>query len=285
MLGSSTARPFRRTVRSSSCKVFAPAKVNLALHITGQRTDGYHLIDSLVVFVDVGDWVTVGPGQGLTIGGPEALPVTPDNLCLRAADGAQVAIHLDKHLPVSSGIGGGSADAAAVLRALDRQPADRGLSLGADVPMCLDGRPLRAQSVGEALTPVAVPPLWLVLANPRRAVSTPKVFGALTHRVNPPLPDVRRWSDAADLAIWLDATRNDMQAAAETLVPQIAGLCADLRRAEGCLLARMSGSGATCFGIFASERAAQSAADQLRAAERWVAVGASLAGPPPVEPV
>lgn len=272
-------------VRSSSCKVFAPAKVNLALHITGQRDDGYHLLDSLVVFVDVGDWVTVGPGQGLTISGPEALPVSADNLCLRAAAGASVAIHLDKRLPVSSGIGGGSADAAAVLRALGRVPADRGLSLGADVPMCLDGRPLRAQGVGEVLTPLPVPPLWLVLANPRQAVSTPQVFRALTARDNPPLPVPRQWKDAADLAGWLAGTRNDMQAAAEGLVPDIRVLCAEIAACDGCLLARMSGSGATCFGIFAQEAEARAAAVALQAPGRWVAVGRSLDGPPQVESV
>ncbi len=187
---------------------FAPAKVNLTLHVTGRRGDGYHLLDSLVAFAGVGDRVTIAPGEGLRITGPrgEGLTAGPDNLCLRAAAamGGGVAVTLEKVLPVSSGIGGGSADAAAVLRAMARMgrtlpTADKVLALGADVPVCLAGRAVRMTGVGEGLTPVSLPPAWLVLANPGVAVSTADVFRALARRDNAPM----RWCRAcATLGNW-----------------------------------------------------------------------------------
>jgi 4-diphosphocytidyl-2-C-methyl-D-erythritol kinase len=209
---------------------FAPAKVNLCLHVTGRRADGYHLLDSLVVFAGVGDRVTVLPGRGLTLrlSGPEAaaLTVEPDNLVLRAAKavGAQgVDLRLWKGLPVASGIGGGSADAAATLRALARLGAARlpeaaVLALGADVPVCLAGRPVRMQGVGELLTPLPpLPPLWLVLANPRLPVATARVFAALASRENGPVPALPAAAlrSASALASWLAReTRNDLSAPA-----------------------------------------------------------------------
>jgi 4-diphosphocytidyl-2-C-methyl-D-erythritol kinase len=262
---------------------FAPAKVNLCLHVTGRREDGYHLLDSLVVFAGVGDRITLLPGKGLTLrlSGPEAgaLTAEPDNLVLRAAramgaNGAE--IRLWKALPVASGIGGGSADAAATLRAISRlsgQPLpDAGavLALGADVPVCLMGRPVRMQGVGEVLTPLPVlPPLWMVLANPRVPVATPPVFAALTSRDNPPLPGLPaaalRSADA--FAGWLAReTRNDLSAAARRIAPGLAEVEAALTGMPGCLLARMSGSGATHFGLFA-------AAEQARVAARLLSAG------------
>ncbi len=260
---------------------FAPAKVNLTLHVTGRRGDGYHLLDSLVAFAGVGDRVTVGPGQGLRITGPRAAGLTagPDNLCLRAAEamGGGVAVTLEKVLPVASGIGGGSADAAAVLRALARMgrpmpPADRVLALGADVPVCLAGRAVRMTGVGEGLTPVTLPPAWLVLANPGVAVSTADVFRALDRRDNAPMAAVPRLRDAAELAAFLAMARNDLEAPATALAPVIAEVRHALTAQQGCLFARMSGSGATCFGLFADGLGAAAAARALRAARPawWV---------------
>ncbi|MBD9526051.1 4-(cytidine 5'-diphospho)-2-C-methyl-D-erythritol kinase [Paracoccus sp. PAR01] len=262
---------------------FAPAKLNLTLHVTGQRADGYHLLDSLVVFLDVGDVVTLQDGPlSLSLTGPFAagLADDPDNLCLRAARlaGAQAAITLEKNLPVASGIGGGSADAAAVLRALGCQP-DRPEMLGADVPVCLASRPSRMQSTGEIVVPLPpLPPLHLVLVNPLKAVSTPAVFRALTNRDNPPMPDsLPDFADAAQLTDFLRACRSDLQAPAIALMPEIADCLAALDDA-GADLSRMSGSGATCFGLFASAELARQACEQItRAHPGWWVTASGLA--------
>lgn len=255
----------------------APAKVNLTLHVTGQRDDGYHLLDSLVVFTDTGDSVALGDAPGLTLTGPEAagLHTERDNLVLRAARLCGVtdaALVLDKHLPVSSGIGGGSSDAAAALRLLARAkgralpPLPDQLSLGADVPVCVAARPARMQGVGEVLSPVPpVPPLWLVLVNPRQAVSTPAVFRAMTLRDNAPMPEnVPEWPDFAAFVSWLSQQRNDLEAPACMLVPAILAVLHALRMQPDCALARMSGSGATCFGVFPTQASAERAADALQ---------------------
>jgi 4-diphosphocytidyl-2-C-methyl-D-erythritol kinase len=265
---------------------FAPAKVNLTLHVTGRRGDGYHLLDSLVAIAGVGDRVTVGPGEGLTLTGPQAggLTAGPDNLCLRAAEamGGGVAVTLEKVLPVSSGIGGGSADAAAVLRAMARMgrampPADKVLALGADVPVCLAGRAVRMTGVGEGLTPVTLPPGWLVLANPGVAVSTAEVFRALARRDNAPMPVIPRLRDVPELAAFLAMARNDLEAPATALAPVIARVRNALTAQPGCLFARMSGSGATCFGLFPDGLTAAAAARALREAHPgWWAEAAPL---------
>ena len=274
-------------------EVFAAAKVNLTLHVTGRREDGYHLLDSLVVFAGVGDRLrlTPAPDTTLTVGGPFAAGVPTDgsNLILRAAalmDGPPVAIHLDKCLPPASGIGGGSADAAATLRALSamgwqaRPEFDAVvLRLGADVPVCLAGHPCRMQGIGERLSPApALPDCWLVLVNPGCPVPTGPVFAALQGRFGPgmgALPD--RFDDATDLSRWLSAQRNDLQPPALTLAPPVADALSALTGLPGCLLARMSGSGGTCFGIFASDAAAGAGAAQISAAEPgWWAVAAPV---------
>ncbi len=266
---------------------FAPAKVNLCLHVTGQRADGYHLLDSLVVFAGVGDQITIAPGDGLRITGPQvgALPVSDDNLCLRAARlmGGGVAITLDKRLPVASGIGGGSADAAAVLRAMARlgralPPPEQALGLGADVPVCLAGQPVRMTGVGETLTPVALPAGWLVLANPGVSVSTPAVFRALTRRDYPPIPALPSFADAEGLAGFLSTQRNDLEAPAMSLAPVIGTVRKALSVQPGCLLARMSGSGATCFGLFATEASAEAARRDIARAQPdwWLGAGPIL---------
>ena len=269
---------------------FAPAKVNLCLHVIGRRADGYHLLDSLVVFAGVGDRITVLPGKGLTLQltGPEAgaLAVEPDNLVLRAAKAMGVrdaALRLWKGLPVASGIGGGSADAAATLRAVVRvtgqalPDAAAVLALGADVPVCLAGHPVQMQGVGEVLTPLPpLPPLWIVLANPRVAVATPQVFAALSRRDNAPVPGIpgAALRSAPALAGWLAReTRNDLTAPAHHVAPVLPQVQAALAALPGCLLARMSGSGGTHFGLFASADSATAAAHALSAAHPgwWVA--------------
>lgn len=265
----------------------AAAKINLTLHVTGRRADGYHLLDSLVCFAEVGDAVSAAPAPGLSLRiiGPEGagLLAEPDNLVLRAARamGQGAALLLDKRLPLASGIGGGSADAAATLRLLARMTgaplpdAATVLRLGADVPVCLAGRVCRMQGVGEVLAPAPpLPPVWAVLANARVAVPTPQVFAALQSRENPAMPDrLPDWPDAPALAAWLGTQRNDLESAAVTLAPAIAETLAALAGVPGALLARMSGSGATCFALFAAPAAAQAAAAALASVrpDWWVA--------------
>lgn len=266
---------------------FAPAKINLTLHVTGQRADGYHLLDSLVVFAAVGDGISVdisSPAR-LKIRGPmaEGLRAEPDNLVLRAARemGVESGLVLEKHLPVSSGIGGGSADAAATLRLLSRltgrplPPPERVLKLGADVPVCLQGRAVRMTGVGDGLFAVDdLPEAWLVLVNPRVAVSTPAVFKGLSQKNNPAMPaTLPVMQKAADLAGFLAFQRNDLEAPAMAVAPVIAQVKQAIAAQDGCLIARMSGSGATCFGLFATAEAAATAADALRAGhpDWWVA--------------
>lgn len=268
-------------------EAFAPAKINLALHVTGRRPDGYHLLDSLVVFADAGDRLRVTPSEDLSLAvtGPRAagVPVDGSNLVLRAAalmgTGRGAAIALDKHLPAAAGIGGGSSDAAAAVRALSvlwrlALPAPESLAaLGADVPVCLAAAPARMGGIGERLAPVPeVPPVWLVLANPGLAVSTPAVFARLDRHDNPALPDLPGWRDAVELAGWLATTRNDLEAPARALVPEIGGVLGALAVQPGCLMARMSGSGATCFGLFADPAAAAGARRALKTQHRdwWI---------------
>ena len=257
----------------------ARAKVNLALHVVGRRADGYHLLDSLVAFADFGDVVTVepAPSLSLSITGPMAagLSAGPDNLVLKAAQmlGSRLgaAITLEKRLPIASGIGGGSADAAATVQALCAlwgyvlPDADQMLALGADVPVCLAGQSCRMAGIGDQISPITLPPAHLVLVNPGVGLSTAAVFGALLRRDNPPLPPAAPMPDAAALAAHLGHCRNDLEAPALSVVPEIGAVLAALQGQTGCLLARMSGSGATCFGLFASASAAEGAASALRA--------------------
>jgi 4-diphosphocytidyl-2-C-methyl-D-erythritol kinase len=270
---------------------FAPAKINLFLHVLGKRADGYHLLDSLAVFAAVGDLLSVTPAEALslTVTGPFAAGLSgeADNLVLRAAralaDTAGIvpraALVLDKHLPVASGIGGGSADAAASLRLLCRLwglPPDPALlqplaaRLGADVPVCLRGKPTRMGGIGERLDQAPVlPPCGLVLINPGVAVSTADVFRARRAAFSVPASLPPRWTDAQAMAASLRDLTNDLEAPAIALCPAIADSLAALRASPDCLLARMSGSGATCFGLFASAAAADHAATVLRRPGWW----------------
>lgn len=282
----------------------APAKINLALHVTSRRPDGYHLIDSLVVFTAMGDTLSAEPAEDLRLelGGAfgGALAATPDNLVLRAArlmgaeaPGQGVALRLEKRLPVASGIGGGSADAAATLRALARmrklplpEPAAV-LGLGADVPACLLSRPLRMGGIGERLEPLAaLPPFRLVLVNPGVAVSTAEVFAGLERSGNSPLPPMpARWPGAAGFARWLGGLRNDLEAPARAIAPAIGAALAALSADADCLLARMSGSGATCFGLFPGPEAAVRAAGLIaRARPEWWVCETGLAPLPEARP-
>ena len=246
-------------------EAFAPAKINLTLHVTGQRADGYHLLDSLVVFVDIGDRITArtAPRLSLTVDGPQAAGVPADdrNLVWRAArlldPDRGAALTLTKNLPPASGIGGGSSDAAAALRALSRlwdlplPDMSALLALGADLPVCMTPAPQRLRGTGEVLTPVAgVPPLDILLVNPGVSVATPSVFRALARRAAPPMPDdLPDWSGPEDFCRWLARQRNDLQVPALSLVPEIGTVLSALSD-TGPLFAGMSGSGATCFALF-----------------------------------
>jgi 4-diphosphocytidyl-2-C-methyl-D-erythritol kinase len=268
----------------------APAKVNLDLRVTGRRADGYHELDSVVAFTAWADRLTFAPDRQLTLEltGPfaAALAGQSDNLVLRAAwrlaDHAgrppQVRITLDKRIPVAAGLGGGSADTAATLRGLSRlwqlelTMADLlplALQLGADVPVCLRSRPARMRGIGERIEPIELPALDLVLANPNCALSTAQVFGGLGAIApcgrDQPIPTQR-----ADLLAWLRARGNDLEAPARRLAPAIAEVIEALRAQPGCRLARISGSGATCFGVFDDAPAATRAAHSMRKARpRW----------------
>jgi len=268
---------------------FAPAKVNLTLHLRGQRADGYHLLESLAVFPRCGDRLSAepGPGLSLTVSGPFADQVGAggDNLVLRAAEalaarvpGRGAALHLDKRLPVASGIGGGSADAAATLRLLSRLwgvPVPEGLapSLGADVPVCLAGRAALMEGIGERLSPAPrVPGIWMVLVNPMVAVPTARVFAALERRAGPPGPPAPGggFPAFAPFVDWLAAQRNDLEGAAVACCPAIGTVLEALAPAP---LARMSGSGATCFALWPDEARALADAERLSRSrpDWWVA--------------
>ncbi len=279
----------------------APAKINLFLHVVGRRPDGYHLLDSLAVFAGAHDVVTAAPGDGLDLRltGPfgAALAVEPDNLVLRAARAlalaagvpAHASVSLEKNLPIASGIGGGSADAAAALRALAQlwavRPAAGDLEriaagLGADVPVCVASAPARMAGIGEILLPApALPPFGLALVNPGVGVATPAVFRARTGGFSPRAALPAAWPDAPALAEGLAALSNDLEPPALALCPVIGDVLAALRQAPGCLLARMSGSGATCFALFGTPTLAQDATARVARPGWWAWGGAPWALP------
>ena len=277
---------------------FAPAKVNLTLHVLGRRADGYHELESLTVFADVGDRLTLAPGEGLIldVAGPTAAAAAEggDNLVLKAARALAQRLaglrlgrfSLEKQLPVAAGLGGGSSDAAAALRLIakvnalsldDPRIRDAARVTGADVPVCLEPKARIMRGVGEILSdPIALTPLPAVLINPGVAVPTKDVFAALAA---PPLgsapkPDdvIAQRAEFAAVIAALNTRRNDLEAPALRIQPVIGDVLAVLRAAKDCALARMSGSGATCFGLFGSAAAAQSAARQIQAAQPtwWV---------------
>ncbi|MBR9763432.1 MAG: 4-(cytidine 5'-diphospho)-2-C-methyl-D-erythritol kinase [Rhodobacteraceae bacterium] len=263
--------------------LLAPAKVNLALHVTGRREDGYHLLDSLVVFADRGDRVsvTLTDDYSMSVDGPRSagVPSGETNLCLRAARlaGQPCAIHLEKHLPSEAGIGGGSSDAAAVLRALAElgAPIPEGTEvLGADLPVCLTPRAARMQGVGEQVSPAPIlPPLPALLVNPGRPVATPTVFKRLEKRDNPGIGTLPApLATPEEAALYLAGLRNDLEAPAMALEPAIGAVLSALTSLPLCLFSRMSGSGATCVALFPTREAARAAARMLAAAhpDWWI---------------
>lgn len=283
---------------SDTLTEFAPAKVNLALHVTARRPDGYHDIDTLCVFADLGDRLTVDAScdDRLELTGryAPALAAELDNIVLKARDllreannglpATPVAISLEKNLPVASGIGGGSADAAATLRALSRlwgaalpDNASLAMKLGADIPMCLASRPLRASGIGERVELFErFADLAIMLVNPGIEISTPAIFAHLESRSNPPLPALGKSSCFADLVEWMHATRNDLQAPAIQLFPAVAGVL-DAVTGSGAAFSRMSGSGATCFGLFPTLGEARIAADGIaRRHPEWFVAACGL---------
>jgi len=272
-----------------------PAKVNLYLHVTGKRPDGYHLLDSLAVFPAIGDVLSVEPAEtlSLAITGPfgATLAAEPDNLVLRAArllnPNGGAALKLEKNLPVASGIGGGSADAAAALRLLAmhwklKTPLhDLAASLGADIPVCLASRATRMSGIGEILRPApALPPFGIVLVNPGVAVATPAVFRARAGTFSPEADLPESWVTAAAMVETLAKLTNDLEPPAIALAPVIGDVLAALRALPNCLLARMSGSGATCFAIFATASEAATAA-ALITQPGWWRWGGGLYEPSP----
>lgn len=281
------------------------AKINLALHVTGKRSDGFHLLDSLVVFAKAADTVTVSQAgtTSLTIVGAHAAAIAgePDNLVMKAAIALQeraarrgqkprnAAILLQKNLPVAAGIGGGSADAAATLRALNKlwnlelslQELELiGAGLGADVAACIGERTCHMSGIGERIAALAAdrsPVFSMVLVNPGTAVMTADVFGALKKHDNAGLPAL---PDTASLSLWLawlQDNRNDLFEPAVTVCPNILPALSALER-SGALLARMSGSGATCFGLFENGEGSSAAAKTIAKAhpDWWVVATETL---------
>ncbi|WP_299984453.1 4-(cytidine 5'-diphospho)-2-C-methyl-D-erythritol kinase [uncultured Ruegeria sp.] len=259
-------------------EAFAPAKINLTLHVTGQREDGYHLLDSLVAFTDIGDRLNLisGPELMLSITGEfsNGVPTDHCNLVWQAAEaiGWTGSIHLDKHLPHGGGIGGGSSDAAAVLRTITAQGIEMAetapLSLGADVPVCIQATAARMRGIGEKVEPITLPPLPALLVNPGTAVPTGGVFSALQSRENKPMPAViPAFKTPEDCADWLLGQRNDLQEPARSEAPGIADVIDALRDTRDVLLTRMSGSGSTCFALYPTLKAAHFAAYEIGAAQ------------------
>ena len=276
-------------------KISAPAKVNLTLHVTGQRDDGYHLLDSLVVFANLADQITATPSSSmqLSVSGPfsQGVPTDRSNLAMRAAlllqrkrnvlVGAEIS--LEKHLPNAAGLGGGSADAAAVLRVLadlwqvDPLPAiaPEIVSLGADVPVCLTAPdPARMTGIGEIVAPVPIlPRCALVLVNPRISVPTPQIFSALPNKKNAPMGPIPEGMELKDFAHWLALQRNDLLAPALRISPEIEAVLTRLRSMSQVAFAGMSGSGATCFALVADMGTARQVARAVQVShmEWWVA--------------
>jgi 4-diphosphocytidyl-2-C-methyl-D-erythritol kinase len=290
-----------------AAEAFAPAKINLFLHVGAPADDGYHPLCSLMVFADIGDRVSAHAADVLSFqvrgAHADALAGEGDNLVMRAARAllakakgprAPVALMLEKDLPVAAGLGGGSSDAGAALRllreALDIPLSDAELeavaaSLGADGAACLWGRPVMAEGRGERLSPApGLPNLEAVLVNPRVAVSTPAVYGAFDAAGDfgevapPPLPDA--FESVEEVAAWASLMRNDLQAPAVGLAPEIGDVLETLAGEPETLLARMSGSGATCFALCASDIEADALADRVGQMQpRWWIRRCRLGGP------
>lgn len=284
-------------VMAAELQESARVKINLNLHVTGKRPDGFHELESLVVFAPPGDILIAREAEQavLDLAGPfaAALSSTDDNLVLRAANalaahaGATPSayLRLEKNLPIASGLGGGSADAAAALRTLkalwqlgvsDSELHEIAFSLGADVPACLISRPLIMRGIGEQLELLdAFPRFDMLLVNPGVGVSTPQVFQKLawtSHAARQAMPSLPEAATKDAVITWLKRTKNDLQEPAIRLVPEIAATLDALQSTPGCKLARMSGSGATCFGIYENPHAVVNGSRQIRSkhAHWWI---------------
>lgn len=301
-------RPPLPTLRTATAAkgefTLAPAKINLTLGIFGRRPDGFHELESLVVFAPFGDRLTLWPDRplDLKVSGPMAAGAgaVDDNLVLRAARALAERIEglrlgrfgLIKRLPSGAGLGGGSADAAAALRLIakvnhlaleDARIHDAARATGADVPVCLDPRPRIMRGIGEALSaPLALPRLGIVVVHPGLALPTGPVFkllgvapGEQLAARSPARPVCPPAAERDALLSWLAAERNDLEQAAVSIVPQVADVLRAIAELAGCRLARMSGSGSACFGLFDSGRAAAAAARRIAAAHPswWVRAG------------
>ena len=261
-------------------KYFAPSKLNLCLHVIGQRSDGRHLLDSLVMMLDYGDWIVAKMANSLSLrlSGPFSEKISNDesNLVVKAAqflcESAGAELSLEKNIPVSAGIGGGSSDAAATLRALSEMwnvplPSNQTLSLlGADVAVSMSEGLTRMRGIGEKLTPLYPKPCFnFLLVNPGVELLTPKVFSTLYKKDNDPISGDIPVTDS--LQPWIDyllSQRNDLEQPAIDLQPVVGDVLSSLRKASQVKLVRMSGSGATCFGLFPTWSAALSAESLFR---------------------
>ena len=268
-------------------KMLARAKVNLCLHVTGKRDDGYHLLDSLVVFPEIGDVLTVSAADTLTmtIDGPFSDALSPVSNSVKdaarmIANGRGASVQLTKNLPVASGIGGGSSDAAAALNLLAdhwNTPLPNQtelLELGADLPVCMTYKPKRMQGVGDILSAMPnLPKFAIVLVNSGGAVSTANIFGALTTTENTPISPFTNFETQTDLFNYLATQRNDLFRAAAKFDPDIRNIINSLSKTNNCSVARMSGSGGTCFGLFPDIQSAKTAQHSINQQQPdwWVA--------------
>jgi len=265
---------------SKTIKITAHAKVNLTLHVVGERTNGYHELQSLVCLTEFGDQIHLSPAADFSfqVIGPYAagIPVDESNLVVQAAKfmaqkhskTLDCQIILEKNLPMASGIGGGSSDAAAVMKALSQYwsvplpNVDELMALGADIPVCVTTGLTLMQGAGEDVTHLSAAPNWgVVLVNPNVGVSTPAVFDALNSKQNPSMQDVA--ANCVDIA-WLGDQRNDLEPPAIAMVPEVATVIEAISAAPQCQVARMSGSGATCFGLFSDIKHANATAERLQ---------------------
>jgi 4-diphosphocytidyl-2-C-methyl-D-erythritol kinase len=274
---------------SATLRDTAPAKINLTLRVVGRRADGYHDLESLVVFADLADELTLEPAgtTSLDVTGPFSGQCGPrdDNLVLKAAGALGLPagrFMLDKRNPVAAGLGGGSADAAAALRLIalangiaidDKRIAAAAMTCGADVPVCLKSEPCIMRGVGDDLSaPVALPRLPALLVNPGVPLVTRDVFGAFRPAASAAEPVADISSSAEGLLAWLASRGNDLTAASTALAPEIGRVLGELAVQDGCRLSRMSGSGATCFGLFETASNVRDAANRLSANHRnwWI---------------
>jgi 4-diphosphocytidyl-2-C-methyl-D-erythritol kinase len=274
----------------SISRIHAPAKLNLNLRVTGRRDDGYHLLDSVVVFTDFGDWIDLEPAHedSVAVTGDFASSVGTgeDNICLRALaafrdHGGAAGYHsitIEKRIPVGAGLGGGSSNAAVILRYLnrtsptpiaDKRLAEAALSLGADVPVCLAGTAQRMQGIGDILIPVdPVPHGHLVLARANVMLPTAKVFQSLRESGSKESAALRN-SEILGSVADIIAAGNDLQAAAMSLSPDIARVLDQLRDGNRVIATQMSGSGSACFGLFNNGDDAATAAETLAQDGIW----------------